>query len=51
VEASLLWLHIGAATFGFIAFLATGNRFIAGVAAPIWLPAGGLFIILSLYEY
>lgn len=37
---AILWLHIGAATFGFIAVPATGNRFITGVAAPIWLSAG-----------
>ena len=45
LEASPLWLRIGAATLGFIAFLLAGQRVIVGVAVPILLLAGGLFTL------
>jgi hypothetical protein len=40
-----VWLRIGAAVLGFIAFLAAGQRVIVGVAVPIVLLAGGLFAL------
>lgn len=43
LESSPIWLRIGAAVLGFIAFLAAGQRVIVGVAVPIVLLAGGLF--------
>ncbi|NSY48077.1 AzlD domain-containing protein [Agrobacterium tumefaciens] len=45
LEASPLWLRIGGAALGFIAFLAAGQRVIVGVAVPIALLATGLFVL------
>ncbi|WFN87170.1 AzlD domain-containing protein [Agrobacterium pusense] len=45
LESSPVWLRIGAAVLGFIAFLAAGQRVIVGVAVPIVLMAGGLFAL------
>ena len=45
LEASPLWLRIGAATLGFIAFLMAGQRVIVGVAVPVLILAGGLFAL------
>jgi hypothetical protein len=45
LESSPVWLRIGAAVLGFIAFLAAGQRVIVGVAVPIVLLAGGLFAL------
>jgi hypothetical protein len=45
LEASPLWLRIGAAALGFIAFLLAGQRVIVGVAVPVLLLAGGLFVL------
>lgn len=45
LEASPLWLRIGAAALGFTAFLAAGQRVIVGVAVPIALLAAGLFVL------
>ncbi len=44
LEASPLWLRIGAAAVGFVVFLLAGQRVIVGVAVPIVLLAGGLFL-------
>lgn len=45
LEASPMWLRIGAAVLGFIAFLVAGQRVIVGVVVPIVLLAGGLFLL------
>ncbi|CDN91025.1 MULTISPECIES: AzlD domain-containing protein [Agrobacterium tumefaciens complex] len=45
LEASPLWLRIGAAALGFAAFLLAGQRVIVGVAVPILLLAGGLLVL------
>jgi hypothetical protein len=45
LEASPLWLRIGAAVLGFAAFLLAGQRVIVGVAVPILLLAGGLLVL------
>ena len=45
LEASPLWLRIGAAALGFDAFLLAGQRVIVGVAVPILLLAGGLLVL------
>jgi hypothetical protein len=45
LESSPMWLRIGAAVLGFIAFLAAGQRVIVGVAVPIVLLSGGLFAL------
>ena len=42
---SPLWLRLGSAGIGFAIFLATGQRVVIGVAAPILLLIGGLFIV------
>lgn len=44
---SPMWLRIGAAGFGFAAFLACGQRVIVGVAVPIILLASGMFMLGS----
>lgn len=45
LETTPLWLRIGAAALGFLAFLLAGQRVIVGVAVPIVLLAGGLFVL------
>ncbi|MFK0383112.1 AzlD domain-containing protein [Agrobacterium sp. NPDC090273] len=45
LEASPVWLRVGAATLGFATFLAAGQRVLVGVAAPIIFLAAGLFIL------
>lgn len=43
LEASPLWLRIGAAAIGFIAFLIAGRKVVVGVVSSIALLAIGLF--------
>lgn len=45
LESSPMWLRIGAAVLGFIAFLVAGQRVIVGVAVPTLLLAVGLFAL------
>ncbi len=42
---SPVWLRIGAAALGFIAFLASGQRVFVGVVVPIILLASGMFLL------
>lgn len=42
---SPMWLRIGAASIGFIAFLMCGQRVVVGVAVPIVLLASVMFIL------
>lgn len=45
LETSPMWLRIGAAVLGFIAFLVARQRVIVGVAVSILLLAVGLFAL------
>lgn len=45
LEASPLWLRIGAAVLGFVAFLLSGQKVIVGVITPIVILALGLLLI------
>lgn len=45
LEQTPLWLRIGAALVGFIAFLASGQKVIVGVLAPLAILAAGLLAL------
>jgi Branched-chain amino acid transport protein (AzlD). len=45
LEATPLWLRLGAAAVGFVAFLAAGQRVTVGVAVPIVLLVLGLAVL------
>ena len=45
LEASPLWLRVGAAVVGFAVFLAAGQRVLVGVLVPVLLLAAGLFVL------
>lgn len=42
---SPLWLRLGAAAIGFVAFLASGQKVAVGVAVPVSLLVAGLFLL------
>ncbi|WP_320200041.1 AzlD domain-containing protein [Agrobacterium sp. rho-13.3] len=46
LEHSPLWLRIGAAGIGFVAFLASGQKVLVGVIAPIAILAIGLVFLM-----
>jgi hypothetical protein len=45
LEASPMWLRIGAAVAGFVAFLLSGQRVIVGVVVPVVVLAAGLLLL------
>ena len=45
LEASPLWLRLGAAVLGFAAFLASGQKVLVGVLTSLALLAAGLYLL------
>lgn len=45
LEATPLWLRLGAALAGFVAFLLAGQRVVVGVVVPVVLLALGLAVL------
>ncbi len=45
LEASPLWLRLGAAALGFAAFLASGQKVLVGVLTSLALLAAGLYLL------
>lgn len=45
LEGTPLWLRIGAAILGFVAFLLSGQKVVIGVLVPIVLLATGLLVL------